>query len=159
MLIRLIQLIESHWDPLTDRIIRKIRLDPRLQHIGSLPESDLRDKTRDIVKHFGQWLSIRDDEQVAARFERIGAHRFTEGMPLAEVVLSYIIVKDTVLEYVRSQGLDVNAMELWAEEELQHDVGRFFDSVIYHLIRGYADARENRKPAKRVIGSGAENLR
>ncbi len=144
MLIRLIELIESHWVPLTDRIIRKIRLDPRLQHIGSLPESDLRDKARDIVKHLGEWLSIRDDGKVAARFERIGAYRFSEEVPLAEVVLSYMIVKDSVLEYVRSQGLDVNAMELWAEEELQRDVGRFFDSVIYHLIRGYVDARENR---------------
>lgn len=145
MLIKLIQLIESHWDPLTDRIIKKIRLDPRLQHIGSLPESDLRDKSRDIVKHLGEWLSSPDDGRVAERFERIGAHRFAERVPLAEVVLSYIIVKDSVLEYVRSQCLDVNAMEIWAEEELQHDVGRFFDSVIYHLICGYAEARETKK--------------
>ncbi|HWR51339.1 MAG TPA: hypothetical protein VN428_09545 [Bryobacteraceae bacterium] len=144
MLIRLIQLIESHWDLLTDRIIRKIRQDPRLQQIGSLPESDLRDKSRDIIEHLGHWLSVRDETKVAQRFERIGAHRFAEGVPLAEVILSYIIIKDSVLDFVRSQGLDVNAMELWAEEELQRDVGHFFDSVIYHLIRGYANARENR---------------
>lgn len=139
---RLIQLIESHWDALTDRVIRRIRQDQRLHQIGSLPESDLREKARNILEHLGKWLSLRDEAEVAGTFERIGARRHAERVPLAEVVLSYVLIKDSVLDYVRSQGFALNAMEIWAEEELAHDLGRFFDSLIYHLVVGYTEAMQ-----------------
>jgi hypothetical protein len=32
-------------------------------------------------------------------------------------------------------------MDLYAEEELEHGVGQFFDNAIYHLIRGYQQAQ------------------
>jgi hypothetical protein len=31
-------------------------------------------------------------------------------------------------------------IELYAEEELEHRVGRFFDFMLYHVVRGYEAA-------------------
>jgi hypothetical protein len=31
-------------------------------------------------------------------------------------------------------------MQLYAEEELEHRVGRFFDILVYHLVKGYESA-------------------
>jgi hypothetical protein len=137
---RLIQLIEGHWDPLTERFIRQIRSDTRLRHIGGLPGSELRERAREIFQHLGDWLTSSGEEELARRFERTGRIRFEEGIPLHEVVLAYIQIKDRALEFVRGRGIGPDAMELYAEEEFELHLGHFFDSLIYHLVRGYEEA-------------------
>ncbi len=145
---KLIQLIEDHWDPITNGIIKEIQRNPRLRHIGALPEGELRDRARDILEHLGHWLSGPHEDELARRFQAIGAARFTDAIPLAEVVLAYIVVKTRLIDYVRGQGLVQNPVALYAEEELQHTVGRFFDSIIYHVVCGYEEARPKAAQAK-----------
>ena len=147
---KLIQLIEDHWDPITTRILRDIRHDHRLPHAAGLPESELRERARDILEHLGHWLSPAKEEELARRFERIGRQRFEESIPLHEVVLAYLIVKDRMLEFVRGQGIGETTVERYAEEELEHSVGRFFDSMIYHVVRGYEAALATAPQAKRA---------
>jgi hypothetical protein len=147
---RLIHLIEGHWDSLTDRLIRQIRSDARLRHIGSLPDGELREKAREILQHLGDWLTASDEEQVAGRFERAGRVRFEDGIPLHEVVLAYIRIKDRTLEFIRDRGIGPDMVELYAEEEFEMHLGRFFDSLIYHLVRGYEEAMRAQPSAKRA---------
>jgi hypothetical protein len=45
-----------------------------------------------------------------------------------------------MLDYIRDQGIGLSTVEIYAEEELEHQVGVFFDSVIYHVVRGYQNA-------------------
>jgi hypothetical protein len=137
---KLIRLIEDHWDPITTRILTEIRHDPRLKHVASLPAGDLRERARDILEHLGHWLSVSKSEELARRFERVGGLRYEESIPLAEVVLSYMIIKDRMLEFVRDQGIGDSTVAIYAEEELEHCVGRFFDSMVYHMVLGYEDA-------------------
>jgi hypothetical protein len=139
---KLVRLIEEHWDSITTRILGQIRHDPRLTHIASLPASDLRERARDILERLGHWLSASKPEELARRFERVGGLRYEEAIPLHEVVLSYLIIKDRMLEFVRDQGIAESPMALYAEEELQNCVGRFFDSMIYHMILGYEAAQD-----------------
>jgi hypothetical protein len=137
---KLIRLIEDHWEPITGRILSEIRRDPRLKHIASLPTSDLRERARDLLQRLGHWLSVAKSEDLARSFERVGGLRYQESIPLAEVVLGYMIVKDRMLEFVRDQGMGDSPVAIYAEEELEHCVGRFFDSMVYHVILGYEDA-------------------
>jgi hypothetical protein len=45
-----------------------------------------------------------------------------------------------MLEFVRNQGIGDSPVAIYAEEELEHCVGRFFDSMVYHMTLGYEDA-------------------
>jgi hypothetical protein len=137
---KLVRLIEVHWDPLTTRIIKEIRADTRLRHLGGLPEGELRDRARDILEHLGHWLTLSGQHELAHHFEHIGAVRHEEAIPLHEVVLAYSIIKREMIEYARAEGIGPSTMEIYAEEELQHCVSRFFDSAVYHVVRGYEDA-------------------
>ena len=73
-------------------------------------------------------------------------------MPLYECVHGLHIVKNAVLSYVRDQGLGQTTVEVFAEEELEHHVGLFFDCVIYHLVRGYED--EMRQALHHTVAAG-----
>ncbi len=144
---RLVRLIEQHWDNLSARVITDIRGDPRLGRVGNLPESDLRERARDILEHLDHWLAASHEHELSHHFERIGATRREEELPLDEVVLAYFKIKRHALEFVRTQGLGQSTVEVYAEEELEHSVGRFFDNAVYHLIRGYQQPRAETRAA------------
>ena len=54
---KLIHLIESHEEEIAASILRSIHRDPDLAHLGNLPEPELRERGRDILKNLGHWLA------------------------------------------------------------------------------------------------------
>jgi hypothetical protein len=135
--VKLVQLAETHWEQISERILHKIRNDPRLAHINRLSESELRKRAREIVMNIGDWLG---DEPVAQRCEALGRQRFAEGIPLHEVVLARFVIKEGLMEFVHDHAFVENSLQLYAEGELEKSVGHLFDRMIYHVIRGYEEA-------------------
>lgn len=150
---KLIQLIEDHWEQITTRVLREIRKDARLVHVGKLPESELRQRAQEILKNLGHWLAVSKEEELAKHYEHLGRLRFEESIPLHEAVLARFIIKDQMIDFVREQGFRQTPMELYAEEELEHRVGRFFDTMIYHVVRGYEEAMRESLPRSRAAAA------
>ncbi len=152
---KLVQLIEDHWEPLTRRMMLIIRVDPRLVHVQTLSESDLHDRIGLVCKNLGHWLAAGDDEHLAAEFEALGRQRRREAVPLDEVIHVTHLVKHRMLDFVRDQGIAQTSVELYAQEELEHRVGLFFDAVVYHLVRGYEqELREAASAARLSAAAG-----
>ena len=138
--VKLVQLVETHWEQISERILHKIQSDTRLAHINTLSESELRKRTREIVKNIGDWLGASLDEPLAQRCEALGRQRFKEGIPLHEVVLARFIIKEGVMEFVHDHAFVETSLQLYAEGELEKSVGQLFDRMIYYVIRGYEEA-------------------
>ncbi len=134
---KLIQLIEDHWEGIVARVLRQIREDARLFHMRKLPDSELRLWGQNILKYLGHWLIESRDEEIAHRYESQGRLRYQEAIPLHECVCTMALLKQALLVYIRDAGVAQNIVELYAEEELELSVGRFFDSALYHMVRGY----------------------
>lgn len=137
---KLVQLIEEHAESIAERVIREHHRDPRLSYLARLPESEIRSRAEEILKRLGHWLAVSDEREITRHFESIGRARCLERVPLEEVVLGHQMVKQRLLDYVRDQGIGMSTIELYAEEELEHQVGTFFDSVVYHVVKGYHHA-------------------
>jgi len=157
--IKLVQLIEDHWEPLTRRILLITRADARLAHFQTLSESDLHDRIGQICKNLGRWLAAGDDEHLASEYETLGRKRYREAVPIDEVVHATHLVKHRMLDFVRDQGIAQTSVELYAQEELEHRVGLFFDAAVYHLVRGYEQASREAlaaaaAPALRAVAQG-----
>src|SRR5271157_1294051 len=90
---RLVRLIAENWDPLSAKVFKDIRSDARLRSVGGLPESDLRERARDILEHLDHWLMSSREHELARHFEHIGGQRQEERIPLDEVVLAYLKIK------------------------------------------------------------------
>jgi hypothetical protein len=101
-----------------------------------MPDSELLDWGREIARNLGHWLTASEKE-VARRYEQIGRLRCQQLVPLHESVHGVHIVKNAILSFVQDQGLSQTTVEVYAEEELEHQVGLFFDCVVLHLVRGY----------------------
>lgn len=139
---KLIQWIEDHWQGVTTAMIQQIRSDPRLHHIGRLPEAELRDIGRGILRNLGHSLTASKAEQqmVQEQYEGIGRVRFAEHIPLHECVRALQVVKQRVVEFSRDHQFAQSTVEIYAEEELEHRLNEFFDDLIYHEVIGYEDA-------------------
>ena len=137
--VKLVQLVETHWEQITERILYKIQNDARLAHINTLPESELRWRAREIVRNIGDWLGD-SQEPLAQRCKALGRERFNEGIPLHEVVLAQFIMKEGLMEFVHDHAFVETSLQLYAEGELEKSVGHLFDRMIYYEIRGYEEA-------------------
>ncbi len=133
----LVQMIEDHCDQITDRIILHHRQDPELDRIRSLPESELRDRIAEVLKNLGRWLIAGREGEIATRYEQLGHRRCQEAIPLYEVVRALCSLKENMMDFVREQGIGQSPVELYAEEELEHMVGLFFDHAVFHTVKGY----------------------
>jgi len=136
---RLIHLIETHHRELTDRVLREIWRQQDLPHIRRLPEAELRERGQAILEHLGEWL-LGKEEEMNKRQEAVGRLRFEQSVPLHESVHGLCIIKNTMIEFIEEQGIPRDSIGLYAEEELEHRLGKFFDQLIIHLVRGYESA-------------------
>ncbi|HYW48356.1 MAG TPA: hypothetical protein VE959_36160 [Bryobacteraceae bacterium] len=138
---RLVGLIEGNWEEIAARLIRAIRGHPDMRHLAARPEAEIREWCREILINLGRLLSAGREEEVQRRFQVMGRARFEERIPLDEAVLRLHLLKYKIAGFVHEQGYTMTAMQLYAEEELDQRVGRFFDACVYNLVRGYENAK------------------
>jgi hypothetical protein len=146
---KLVQLVETHWEQISARILQKIQNDRRLVHVSRLSETELRERTREVLMNIGGWLGASLDEPLAGRCEALGRQRFEEGIPLHEVVLARFLIKDELMEFVHDHAFIETSLQLYAEGQMEQSIGHLFDRMIYHVIRGYEEAmREGQQHAQ-----------
>lgn len=137
---KLVRLIEIHEQEITDRLLREIHHYPDLFHLRQLPQAELRERYRNLLQNLGYWLAEANEEELARRYESLGRTRFDEGIPLYENVRALFLVKEKMIDFIGEQGFSPDALELYAEEEMEHRVGRFFDLLVSRMVRGYESA-------------------
>ncbi|MCC6858284.1 MAG: hypothetical protein IT158_06980 [Bryobacterales bacterium] len=140
--VKLIQAVEDHWEQISAKVLRDIQRHPELEHLKRLPGSELKERAQEVTRNLGHWLMAKEQEW-GCKYEGLGRHRFQEHVPLHEVVRAMQIVKDNITDFIREQGFCQTSVELYAEEELEYLVSRFFDAVVYHVVRGYEEALQS----------------
>lgn len=135
----MIHAVEQHSSQIAKQVIATIQSDPKLSHLGGLTKDELEQWASEILANLGSWLDGRD-RVLAEQYESLGRMRFTEGVPLHETVYALLLLKDKMVEFVRDNDFPRNAVEIYAEEELEHRVNRFFDWLVFHLVKGYEAA-------------------
>jgi len=137
---KLVHLIESHWEEIASRVIGQIHREPELSHVRGLRESDLHEWGRNLLENLGYWLSDGNEKDLAEKYEQLGKLRFEQNVPLHESVRCVCITREKMVDFVDEQVFSKNALSLYAEEELDRRLGRFFDVLIVHLVKGYERA-------------------
>jgi hypothetical protein len=145
---RLIALIETHAERLTQTALKDITTNPRTRSFHVVLPAELQARISATYHNLGQWMGNPSDDAVAAEYESWGATRFRQGIPLGELVYALILVKHRLWALVRDRGLvnfsgdrvvpgDVIGVQLYGIRELNYMVGDFFDHAMYYLVRGY----------------------
>jgi hypothetical protein len=145
---RLLQLIEAHAGPLTRETIRDLTTNEHTTAFRRLRQVDLEPRVSLLYRNLSNWIGDADDEAVKHEYEEMGRTRFREGVPVSELVYAIMLTKRRLRQYIRDHGLvdfsgdrvtpdELLPLELHSIQELNYQVGEFFDRALYYLVRGY----------------------
>jgi hypothetical protein len=134
---RLVQMIEDHAEQLTRGLVHQLKTHKQTPHYHDLPEHELHNRVYDVYRNLGEWLTYKSEETIKLSYVELGKRRFTEKIPLSEVVYALILTKRHLWEYIQYAGLLNSAIELYQEQELHRLLGQFFDKAIYCAVCGY----------------------
>lgn len=134
---KLVIQIETHWEAIHARFLRLLRSTQHQHAMQQLPESELQEACRRILRNLGHWLVSSSEADIARLYEQVGRERHSEGIPLSQAVRAVQLMRQATTDYVRDEGVFESSVDLYAEEELEHELARFFDLLVYYLIRGY----------------------
>jgi hypothetical protein len=134
---RLVHLIESRSEEIISSVISHIRREPDLAHYRAILESELREFGLDTLRNLGHWLTSGQEQEIATRYEQLGKRRFGANIPLHESVHAFCILRERVLDFVEEHVFNKNSLELYEQEELDRRLGRFFNVLTVHMVKGY----------------------
>src|SRR6476469_7646947 len=137
---KLVHLIESHWEEIISGVIARVHREPQMDHYRARVESELREWGQLLLQNLGHWLTVGAGHEIGQRYEELGRQRFEADVPLHESVRCLCIVRERVLDFVEERVLNKSSLELYAEEELDRHLGRFFDILTIHMVKGYETA-------------------
>jgi len=145
---RLIQMIEDHAEELTRSVIDDLKSNKLTTHYHRLSDSELYERTYDVYRHLGNWVSHEREGAIEATFSVLGEHRYSEGVPASEVVWALTLTKHHLRDYIHYAGVVDSAVELYQQQELRRLVGHFFDKAIFYTVRGHEHAAAAPQHAK-----------
>jgi hypothetical protein len=148
---RLVHLIESRWEEIIAGVISQIRREPEMAHYRAILECELREWGQALLENLGHWLTAAKEDEIAQRYEQLGKERFELGVPLHESVHCLAILRQRVLDFVEEHVFNKNSLELYEEEELDRRLGRFFDVLTVHLVKGYERALRAELGSRRAV--------
>jgi hypothetical protein len=132
----LVKLMENQADALADLMLTKIRQSPRMAGYHRFGDEELRDRARIVYGNLEKWLEDEAEGLVAQEYLALGRRRYSERIPLSQVVWALLLTRRTLWEFVESQGWDTMD-DLKQTLELELLVVRFFDRAILHTVRGF----------------------
>jgi hypothetical protein len=145
---RLVELIEIKASHLATEVAQDLMTNERTTGFRTVKRADLEERLFQLLHHLGDWISDRRSENVRVEFADWGRRRFNQGIPISQIVFAIIVLKQHLRRYIREHGLveasfpRVNGdyvlpMHLHSLQELNAQVGRFFDEALYYLTQGY----------------------
>jgi hypothetical protein len=145
---RLLLLIQAHAGPLTRDVVNELRTSERTSSFRRLNPADVETRVSSLFYNLGKWIGEADERTVQVEYEDMGRVRFREGVRISELVYALVITKHHLRRYIRDHGLvdfagdrasseELLPLELHSIQELNYQVGEFFDRALYHLARGY----------------------
>jgi hypothetical protein len=140
--------IEDHCDTIADNVWRRLQ-GTTLMYAHPVPDWLVRQRVRDLVGHLGDWLDGRDIHSLTERYEKFGAERAAERIPLHELVRVVQMIRLTAADYSREHNWADQPFASQAESDLEYRLAAFFDLVTYSLVKGYEEAAYRVLPQRR----------
>jgi hypothetical protein len=149
---KLIHQIDDHSEQVSGRFLRLLRNSQDLPDIARLTENEVTELCRRALTSLSNWLVSSSESGLAWTYEKAGAERLRQGIPLSEAIRAIQFIKDATVSFIQDESIVENSVDVYSEEEFENHLGRFFDLVIYHLARGYENAAHANAHAARAGG-------
>ena len=137
---RLVRLIETHSDGLAASLLKKVQNSEFTRDYQNVPQEDLQERVYEVYRHLGDWLLGKSEFDIKERYQEIGARRFTQHVPLNQLVWVIVLTKENLWEYLKNEAGMERPTEVFGELEMLQLLDQFFDRAIFYATLGYEEA-------------------
>ena len=145
---RLMQLIQAHSSAISKDVIKELTTNERTPSFRRLTPLEMEARINALFENLGTWIGNSDERAIRREYELMGRTRFREGVRISEIVYALLVSKQHLRRYIRDHGLvefagdrvvpeEFLPIELQSIQELNYQVGEFFDRALYYLALGY----------------------
>jgi hypothetical protein len=135
--LRLVRLIESHSEQLSDGLIHKLLKSERTADLRKVPASELHARCHEIYRNLSEWLVSKTEADIERVYGQLGARRASQGVSLSALSWAIMMTKEHLWSFLEREGLLEKPMEILGELELLRLLDQFFDRAVYYATRGY----------------------
>ncbi|MGP8260387.1 MAG: hypothetical protein ACLQM6_10595 [Acidobacteriaceae bacterium] len=146
--VQIIKLIETRAESLTHEVVADLLTNEHTTSYRRIPKEEVAQRALAFYQNLGNWIGDPKDDAIRAEYEKWGAIRCRQGIPVSEIVYSLMLRKKhlrrCIREYgsVESSGQRIASGEplplaLYNIQELNYLVVDFFDRALYYIMRGY----------------------
>jgi hypothetical protein len=141
ILYRLVRLIETHSEALAACLLDRVQNSEITADYESVPPAELKERVAEVYRHLGDWLMHKDEQELEARYLRIGARRAQQGVPFSQVAWAIVLTKDNLWAFLKTESTQDRPVEVFGELEMLRLLDHFFDRAIYYAAVGHEKAR------------------
>ena len=139
---KLIQLIESRAEHLSEGLIRRLQSSDRCAELlRRVPSDELKRRSHEIYRDLNDWLLYKTESEVAERYKALGMKRARQGVPYTNLLWAVSTTKEYLWQFMLAEGLFEEPIDLLGEIDLLHSLDRFFDGIMYFMAMGYERSR------------------
>lgn len=138
---RLVRLIETHADRLSENLTRRLENDTFCAELRKVPREELEARSYEIFSHLTDWLLYKTEYDLERAYTEIGIRRAKQQVALSHVLYAVNATKEQLWAFLQDEGVVTKPVELFAEMELFRLLDQFFDKALYYLAVGYEGAR------------------
>jgi len=141
--IRLINLVESQAERLSEGLLQKLRNTEQCRElVRGVPGEELKRRTYEIYHNLNEWLLTKTESEIEERYVGLGIRRARQGVPFSAFLWAVSVTKEHLWEFMQQEGLLEKPLELFGELHLAHSMERFFDRLLYSASIGYESVRK-----------------
>ena len=137
---RLVRLIENHSERLAESLLERLKTCDKCTAFHKVPAQEFRQRVYEVYDHLGEWLLGKKEEDIARRYEEIGARRAAQGVPLSQLLFAIVLTRDHLWEYLKHEAGVEKPVEVFGELEMLQLLEQFFDRASYYAAVGYERA-------------------
>jgi hypothetical protein len=155
--LRLVQLIETQADKLSERLLDRLRHSGKCNDLlSSVPPSELQHRAHEIYHNLTDWMSNKTESEIKDVYIGIGAQRAHQNVPFSQFLYATHTTKQNLWDYLRQEGL-LEPGELIGEMDMLHEMEHFFDRAVYFAAIGYEEAIRGEPIHSGMVGTSAEH--
>lgn len=145
--LRFVRLIEAHSDALAESMLFKLRSSARSSDLlDRVPESELRDRVREIYRNLSDWLLNKTDADIKRVYLQLGCRRAGQGVSISSLCWSIMATRENLWDFLQSQAMRESAIQLLGELELLRLLDQFYDRAIYYALLGHETGLRELQP-------------
>ncbi len=140
---KLIQLIETRAQPLSEGLVRRIKKDDRcVELLRRVPSDELGRRSHEIYRNLNDWLRNKTESEIEERYIGLGLRRAKQGVPYSDFLWAISATKEHLWEFMQAEGLFAEPVDMLGGMDLLHSLERFFDRILYFAAVGYQNAQQ-----------------